>query len=131
MDPFDLIRGQYITIGYEIGSIPVIAGAEIGDQVYVLLQEDSNGTSRYQFASLEKPSKDDLFIRGNVQSVYQDTMSVEYGIEQYFFERNARLDARNMEVKVKLSDAGSARIVELLHDGNPIQIQYEKKTLTS
>jgi len=114
VDPFDLIRGQYIVIRYEIGSIPSIEGAEVEDNVYVSLMEDSNGTSRYKSASLDKPSKDDLFIRGQIKSISGDNMRVEYGIEQYFFERGARFETRRMEVKVKLSGNGGARIVELL-----------------
>src|SRR3989344_314410 len=90
VDPFDLIRGQYITIRYEIGSIPIISGAESGDDIFI-----------------------------------------EYGIEQYFFERGAKFSTRGITVKVKLSDAGGARIVGLLEDGKPIKIAYENKTLTS
>ncbi len=131
VDPFDLIRGQYIVIRYEIGTIPFINGAEVGDNVYVVLQEDSEGISRFKEASLDKPSSGELFIRGEIQSINEENMRVEYGIEQYFFERNARFDTTNMDVKVKLSDSGGARIVELLEDGKPIKIQYENKTLTS
>lgn len=63
VDPFDLIRGQYIIIRYEIGTIPSISGAEAGDNVYVLLEEDAEGISRYKDASLDKPSSDELFIK--------------------------------------------------------------------
>ena len=129
--PFDLIRGQYIVIRYEIGSISSIEGAEVGDNVYVSLMEDANGTSRYKSASLDKPSKENLFIKGQIKSIYGEKMQVEYGIEQYFFERGARFETRGMEVKVKLSNSGGARIVELLQDGAPIRITYENKTLTS
>lgn len=131
VDPFDLIRGQYIVIRYEIGSIPLIEGAEAGDNVYVLLREDDNGISRYSSASLDKPSKDNLFIKGKIKSIYESSMRVEYGIEQYFFERGAIFETRGMEAKVKLSDNGGARIVELLQDGEPIKIIYENRTLTS
>ncbi|MBS3093003.1 GDYXXLXY domain-containing protein [Candidatus Pacearchaeota archaeon] len=131
VDPFDLIRGQYIVIRYEIASIPSIEGAEVGNNIYVSLIEDVNGTSRYKIASLDKPSKDDLFIKGQVKSIYGESMQVEYGIEQYFFERGARFETRGMEVKVKLSGNGGARIVELLQDGEPVKITYENKTLTS
>ena len=93
--------------------------------------EDSNGTSRYESASLDKPSNDDLFIRGQIKSIYGESMRVEYGIEQYFFERGARFETRGMEVKVKLSGNGGARIVQLLQDGEPVKITYENKTLTS
>lgn len=131
VDPFDLVRGQYVIIRYEIGSIPIIDGAEVGNNVYVSLMEDSNGTSRYKSASLDKPSNDDLFIRGQIKSIYKESMRVEYGIEQYFFERGARFETRGMEVKVKLSSNGRARIVGLLQDGEPVKITYENKTITS
>lgn len=131
VDPFDLVRGQYIIIRYEIGSIPIIDGAEVGNNVYVSLMEDSNGTSRYKSASLDKPSSDDSFIRGQIKSIYGESMRVEYGIEQYFFERGARFETRGMEVEVKLSGNGGARIVELLQDGEPVKITYGNKTLTS
>lgn len=58
-------------------------------------------------------------------------MGVDYGIEQYFFERGASFNTRDMTVKIKLSDSGAARIVELLQDGKPIEIEYQNKTLTS
>jgi len=131
VDPFDLVRGQYIIIRYEIDSIPLIEGAEVGNNVYVSLTEDLDGISRYKSASLDKPSKDELFIRGQIKSIYGKNMGVEYGIEQYFFERGASFEANDMEVKVKLSDNGGARIVELLQDGEPVKIIYENKTLTS
>lgn len=131
VDPFDIFRGQYLTIRYEIGTIPSIDGANVGDNVYVILNEDENGTSRYKEASLEKPSKDNIFIKGYIKSIYNENMNVEYGIEQYFFERGAKFNSRGMEVKVKLSGSGSARIVELLQDGKSIEIEYENKTLTS
>ncbi len=131
VDPFDLIRGQYIVIRYEIASIPSIEGGEVGDNVYVSLMKDTNGTSRYKTASLDKPSKDDLFIRGQIKSIYGNNMQVEYGIEQYFFERGARFETRGMEVKVKLSSNGGARIIGLLQDGEPVKITYRNRTLTS
>ena len=131
IDPFDLIRGQYITIQYEIGTIPIISGATIEDNVYVILQKDENGTSHYKFASLDKPSNDNLFIKGQIKSIHGENMRVEYGIEQYFFERGAKFDTRKITVKVKLSEFGGARIAELLQNGKPIKIIYENKTLTS
>jgi uncharacterized membrane-anchored protein len=130
VDPFDLIRGQYIIIRYDINTIPLIEGAEIGDEVYVSLKEDEKGIHRLKTASLEFLSKDELFIKGNVKSVGEERMTIEYGIEQYFFERNARFDTREMDVKVKISNSGRARIVDLLQDGKPIDIYYENKTLT-
>ncbi len=131
VDPFDLFRGQYVVIRYEIGSMNSIPGAEVGNNVYVSLKEDVNGTARYQSASLERPTSDNLFIRGTIKSIYGNNMQVEYGVEQYFFERGATFQTRGMEVKVKLAGDGAARIVQLIENGEPIEISYENKTLTS
>jgi uncharacterized membrane-anchored protein len=131
VDPFDIFRGQYITIRYEISSIPTLAEATVNDYIYILLKEDINGTARYESASLNKPSKDKLFIRGKIQRIYNNITQVEYGIEQYFFERDARFQTGGMQIKVKLADNGVARISELLRDNKPIEIVYEDKKITS
>jgi len=39
VDPFDLLRGQYMTIGYEISNIPLTNVPE-GTNIYVSLKED-------------------------------------------------------------------------------------------
>jgi len=131
VDPFDLIRGQYIVIRYEIGLIPLIDGAEVGEKVFVILEEDEEGISRYESVSLVKPSEG-IFIKGKISSLREEQMNVEYGIEQYFFERNAKFSTRGMNVKARLSDFGGSRIIELLdEDLEPVEIEYEKKSFTS
>src|SRR3989339_1513080 len=85
VDPFDILRGQYITINYKISSIPSVAGADVGNNVYVILEKSPDGVWRYISASLTAPS-DAVFIKGRIISINRDNMRVEYGIEQYFFE---------------------------------------------
>lgn len=130
VDPFDILRGQYIVINYEINNIPIIDGAKEGNSVYVILKEDENKIWRYKSASLSIP-KDEDFIKGSIKSIYGDNMRIEYGIEQFFFERNAEFPTRDLTVEVKISSSGQARISNLLHDGKPIEIKYKKPSLTS
>ena len=130
LDPFDPLLGQYVTIAYEIGTINSNLNVEAGDTVYVILYEDENGISRYQSASLTKP-KEESFIKGEVKSVYNNKIRIEYGIEKYFFERGATFPTRGIQIEVKLSDSGQGRISELLQDGKQVKIQYENKSITS
>lgn len=122
VDPMDLFRGQYININYEISSVPALAGAKPGDSVYVLLNKDGRGLYQYSSASLSKPEGD--FIKGKVTYVYNDNMRIEYGIEQYFFERDASFPTRNITVEVKVDGSGQARISKLLQNGEPVKIEY-------
>lgn len=124
VDPFDILRGQYLTIGYQIGTIPAIDGAQTGDKVYVVLEENSTHIWQYKSASLSKPSDDSTFIRGEVVNIWGEQMRIQYGIEQYFFERDAHIDTRNMTVEAKVGSSGQARIVQLLQNNKPLKIEY-------
>ncbi len=124
VDPVDIFRGQYISVRYEISSIPAISGAEKGSTVYVILKKGEGGIYRYDGASLTEPQGD--FIKGKVAYVYDKNMNVEYGIEQYFFERGAEFSTRNLTIEVKVSSSGQARITRLLKDNKPVEIKYSE-----
>jgi uncharacterized membrane-anchored protein len=130
VDPFDIFRGQYMTVNYEISTIPYIEGAEQGNRVYVVLKPDNEGIYRYSSATIKRPSEV-TFISGIIRSTNQDTMNIQYGIEQYFFERNAEISTTNLTVEAKVDGSGSARIVQLLKDGKPIEIKYIQPRLAS
>ena len=131
VDPFDILRGQYMTLNYEISNIPVIENAKIGDTVYTSLKETSNDTWEYKSASLDKPSSG-AFIAGEIKSLssWRGGMQVDYGIEQYFFQRDAHVPRFN-QIEVKISESGSARISKLLNEGKEIEIEYPKFNLGS
>ena len=52
-------------------------------------------------------------------------MRIEYGIEQFFFERGAKFSMRNITVEVKISNSGQARISKILQNGEPLEIEYK------
>ncbi|MBI2139291.1 GDYXXLXY domain-containing protein [Candidatus Woesearchaeota archaeon] len=125
VDPFDPLRGQYMAIRYEINTIPPIKGANEGTTVYVLLRENENKTWDYATASTERP-KEGIFIKGNIEAVKKKEMTVKYGIEQYFFERGGQIPVQNITVEAKVDRKGNARIVQLLHNMEPVEIEFRK-----
>jgi len=130
LDPFDPLRGQYMTIGYEITRLPSVEGATEGDAIYVTLIPDTEGIWRSQEVGTKKPTQG-VFIRGKAIFVYSSEMTVEYGIEQFFFERHADLPTTEITIEAKVSSDGQARIVQMLHKGEPVEIKYKKPSLTS
>jgi uncharacterized membrane-anchored protein len=128
IDPFDIFRGQYLAINYEISRIPVIEGINAGDTIYVALKKDENHTYRYAVASLKNNFKlnfEPVIIKGQVKSIWGGNMNIEYGIEQYFFERNAWVSNRITNVEVKVDESGNARIIRLLNATlGPAEIKY-------
>jgi len=129
VDPFDLFRGQYMTINYEISSVELPEETKEGDDIYVSLKE---GDDKIWHAAEVSPNKPEsgVFIKGTARDSWR-ILTIEYGIEQYFFERNAELPWRDLDVKVKIGSSGQARIVELLQYGKPINISYRNVSLTS
>lgn len=130
IDPFDPFMGQYITINYEISSIDESVNFNEGDKIYVSLKEDEQGIWRKQSISASKPDKGD-FIKGEVTSKYGTSINVDYGIEQFFFERDADIPTRNLTVEVAIANSGRAKIVQLLYNGKPLEIDYSEVDLTS
>ena len=128
VDPFDLLRGQYLTINYEISRVNLPENITDDRTIYVSLKEGDDKIWHSKKVSLSK-SESDVFIRGKVKQSWRG-LGVEYGIEQYFFERDAHIP-RMDSVRVKVDSSGQARIVELLMDGTSLNITYKKPRLTS
>ena len=128
IDPFDVFRGQYLTISYEISRVNLSKGFKEGDTVYVSLKEGDDTIWHADKVSSNKPESE-IFIRGTAKQSWRG-LAVEYGIGQYFFERDAHIP-RMDSVRVKVDSSGQARIVELLMNGQPLNITYKKPSLTS
>lgn len=124
LDPFDPFRGQYMNINYEISRMTA-SGFEVGDTVYVSLEEDNESIWRPVEVLREKPLQGD-FIRGKVKGVYGGTLSIRYGIEQFFFEKNAKVPTQNITADIRVVGSGRAKLVGLLQNGEPIEIEYEE-----
>lgn len=121
VDPFDPLRGQYVVIAYEVGSLPAVEGVEDGDVVYAEVAPDAEGVWRHRATHLEPPAEG-VFLRGDVVRAGPERMEVRYGIEQYFFERGREVPERGLTVEIKVDRRGRARIVRLLHEGEPLDL---------
>ena len=140
VDPRDLLRGDYVRLGYEIGSLPVAllvdppagdASTESGD-VYVRLRKQDDGYWRAVSASLYHPQETppqpgEVDLRGTVASGWSldpaATLSVDYGMERYYLpEGEGKAIERDMRVRpfgilAAVGQDGAAQIKALM-DGD-------------
>lgn len=98
LDPRDIFRGDYVTLGYPITQFtlpdaPTPEGLQRGEAVYVVLKKGEKNAWTVSRAATSFPKDvtgDDVVIRGRVQSVYSGpegkgvTVNARYGIETYF-----------------------------------------------
>jgi uncharacterized membrane-anchored protein len=133
VDPRDLLRGDYVRLGYEIGTVPTSLIQNLEDasptvmDLYLRLRRQEDGNWRGVAASFHKPAEaalqdDEVDIRGTVQPLHgkPEYIRVEYGIERFYLpEGEGQAIERDMRVRafavlLAISPSGTAQIKALM-----------------
>jgi uncharacterized membrane-anchored protein len=141
VDPRDLLRGDYVTIGYNVSTVPVslfaarpdeaLRGA--GETVFVRLAPGEDGiwqpvAARYGEPPEASASPDEVDIRGTVAMPWADSATeipIDYGIERFYVPEGegraieAGIGERSFRMKVAVADDGTAQI-KSFHDGETL-----------
>jgi uncharacterized membrane-anchored protein len=142
LDPRDFLRGDYVTLGYEISSVRAGAlkgapSAGRGTPVFVKLTPNRDGF--YEAISVHgapvEVTDPEVLIRGRVGigancgtdfHAFCDTLQVHYDIERYFVPEgegtkleNAR-NRRKLTIVAAVAPTGRAAIKRLLIDGEQV-----------
>jgi len=146
VDPRDLFRGDYVVLGYRIGTVDQPKDAEKsfrrGQKVFVTLHPDANDKFRAVAISAEQPavSGSDIVIAGSVSSpsncplnetgardckLGSRAVDVRYGLESYFVPQGEgkkieTTEKSRLEVVAAVTPSGQAAIKRLLIDGKPV-----------
>ena len=126
VDPFDPLRGQYLTLAYDINNLDTLGLKNLtqGQAVYVLLYPDEKGISRPIASSAQPltPQKDQVLIKGQIENG-----RAYFGIEAFFMERGAILNQPIQEAKarIKVLPDGRASVISLEKDGAPIKFKLK------
>jgi len=142
VDPRDILRGDYVTLDYDISRLPAgpLEGAPAGARnpvVFVKLAPGSDGT--YQAVSVHADAVEvtspEVLIRGRVefgaecdvkQPRFCKTLRIRYNLESYFVPEGGgskleRLrNERRVAVVAAVDPAGRAAIKRLLVDGEAV-----------
>jgi len=136
VDPRDLLRGDYVWLGYEIRNVPVklVANAPAGEfmpeagPIFVRLGRDADGYWRPRSASLRvaegQPPAGEIDLRGTVSSAWrlgpEDSFAVSYGIERFYVPEGegraieADMRERPFAILAAVAGDGSAQIKALM-----------------
>ena len=121
VDPFDPFMGQYAAIRYEFTRV-ANDNYTRGEVVYTALIANASGI--YRPASTGRMRPDGDFIKGEVETSYGNESWVQYGIENYYFEKDATFSMQNVTVEARVGPDGRARIVGLMQNNVPLIIGY-------
>ena len=145
VDPRDLLRGDYVRLGYEIGDLPVSlianrpdgAASTQGGDIHVRLKKQDDGYWRAVVASLgtpldNPPAEGEVDLRGAVAPGWSldeaSTVRVDYGMERYYLPEGEGLAIeRDMRVRpfgilAAVDEDGTPQIKALM-DGDAVLFQ--------
>jgi uncharacterized membrane-anchored protein len=136
IDPRDLLRGDYVRLGYEIGTVPVklVANAPAGEfvpedgPIFVRLGKDPDGYWRPRSASLRvaegAPPAGEVDIRGTISGGWtigpEGSFSVNYGIDRFYVPEGeglaiqADMRERPFGILAAVAGGGTAQIKALM-----------------
>ena len=142
VDPRDFLRGDYVTLNYDMSTMPAGAlkdqrSTGRGNIVYVELAPDADGNFRgvalHRDADAVTPPNALIKARvvsgatcGSDNHSYCDTLRLQFGLERYFVpEGEGRVieAARNqgkVSIVAAVTPSGRAAIKRLLVDGKPV-----------
>ncbi len=120
VDPRDLLRGQYMRLGYEFsGGAPLVPGEmpPDGSTIWVVLRPEGEfyvPKESYQQRP-EQLARGEVALRGRVAGG-----RFLFGIESYFVpEETATPDWRDLTVRLRVGDDGRSRIEQVYASGVP------------
>ena len=138
VDPRDLMRGDYVILGYPISRLEhaVIQGTPPRSDgihtVQVALVPGENGRYVFSYASwnpIEYPKPEDVILEGSTPDNFYigtETVPLTYGIERYYVPEGEGktieegVGERRVDVVLAVADTGKAQIRALRLDGQSL-----------
>jgi uncharacterized membrane-anchored protein len=140
VDPRDLLRGDYVTLGYELSQIPESeitgfpsASYTDGSYVYVVLKKAADGLwakSRVSAEPVADLKEGELLLRGRALSGFtpqsNDSVRVRYGIERFYVpegegqEIETAQQKKRIDAVIVVDKNGKAQIKALRDNGVPL-----------
>jgi uncharacterized membrane-anchored protein len=141
LDPRDIFRGDYVTLGYDISTLkksttesdPDFNGFATGSEAFVTMtpKADGGGWAETHVGSVypSQVAPGDIVLKGRVLSAWKSqnpaetTVNVRYGIEKYFVPEGTgraledKVRNHKIEAIVAVGSDGTAALKGLVVDG--------------
>ncbi len=139
VDPYDLMRGKYITLRFDETWAKSTSAWKTGDIVFITLSEDKLGFARLEEAFHQRPASETDYLEISLDGYHfeeRDSIYVSLPFNRYYMEESKaqaaedlyRESARSEEVEayalVMVKD-GKAVLKDVMLDGIPIKQAVE------
>lgn len=121
VDPWDMFRGDYVTLSYAFSTVATPERFFAGQRVYTVLRKDTAEKWQAVRVTPDLPVLNDneIMLAGKAEPRSGDSVQVRYGIEQAFVAEGRGRDVQSgegVEAEVAVSANGHAVIKEVRHN---------------
>ncbi len=116
VDPWDMFRGDFVTLNFEqISALNISRDLQTNQEVFVVLQ-NLNGNWKSKLAYVKKPSakRDEIVLKARVESQYPHHMyHLKYGLEKYYVPegQGKKLEAaKHLHAEIAVDSFGNALV---------------------
>ena len=140
VDPRDMLRGDYMTLRFDISDVPrnkvrgEIPDEPIGKRIYVALAPSGKFyfVKSASFAATP-PEAGQVVIRGVIdersmwsrnnpdEAISKRPLSVAYGLERYYVPEGTGTPSGKLTMEVSVAENGESQIREVFLDGKPFR----------
>lgn len=121
VDPWDMFRGDYVTLSYPFSNVQTREPFRHGQRVYTVMRKDADGKWQAARVTAECPvlGNGEIMLAGKAESSSDNSLRVRYGIEQVFVSegrgRNVH-SGSSVQADVAIDAKGLAVIREVRHN---------------
>lgn len=123
VDPRDLFLGDYVILRYAIENenLPAEGILAEGQDAWVLVTNENPA----QATAIVSADPGTTAIKGKISYISEDTARIDIPLDRYYIPVGSGRDmpAQPWTVHLRVSADGTARIAEMLKDGEPIELQ--------
>ncbi len=125
IDPTDPFRGKYIILDYKASRINIDSANTWteGDNIYIILINDSKGFAKVDYVSSEKPENNPNFFKAKVQLVSGldfKTLTVAFPFDRFYMEESKAYDAEQEYIKSQIDSTKITYAVVSIKNGEAV-----------
>lgn len=125
IDPTDPFRGKYIVLDYKASRIHIDSANTWteGDNIYVILTNDSKGFAMVDYVSKEKPTNYSDFVKAKVHFVSGldfKTLTVAYPFDRFYMEESKAYEAEQAYIKNQVDPSKTTYAVVSIKNGEAV-----------
>jgi uncharacterized membrane-anchored protein len=125
VDPWDMFRGDYLALNYDISTIKTTKQFQPEQEVFVILNKQNPYWSVSDVSNkLPELNGDQVALKGKIHYIVEGQLHMHYGLEQYYVPEGKGVlpPHTTPDIEVAVDRFGNAAIKQLVLHGKKLEL---------